>query len=540
VPALLLKQTGLLLALALAASGKSTKPAPKTPPAPAVAAPDLRAVETPDAGAPRAAVADGGVDLAAGDRPAEAKIAAPTAVAPATDETFDAALAKHFKGDFVGAASGFFLYLRGSAKTADRYEWAEHFLSQDLDQLGLSQAALEYEVFVAEERARPEVLPDALTHLEKLITAHPYPRELIEDELLHGTDFGPLPAGPRSFVGYYQGLVDYRLGQTKWGEKRFAKVEADSPYAAKVRYLKAVYRLVHDRDEAGAHAEFTALADDVKAPAALRNQAYQALARLAYEGKDYAASYALWGKVKLPELDPGRAPIFLERAWNLYRLKKYGDAMGLLYALEAPTFRDVFLPEKYLLRSLIYKDLCHYLPAKRSAREFSRRFAGPLSAIHTRTPLSEEPRLLASALQLDETYAQAQALLTAVKTEQERLDRFASPWTDSGLFAELQRLYGLLAPQATRREQVAREAALKAAADKLLTEEEQLRLQDYEVGLAMYARLRRGRVVTDAPRPDEVEPDQVVYDFDGEYWNDELRDFHLFLTSRCLEQEAVQ
>ena len=33
---------------------------------------------------------------------------------------------------------------------------------------------------------------------------------------------------------------------------------------------------------------------------------------------------------------------------------------------------------------------------------------------------------------------------------------------------------------------------------------------------------------------------QVVYGFDNEYWNDELRDYHLFITTRCLEQEAVQ
>jgi hypothetical protein len=542
---------GLLAALTLASSawaGGKPAPAPAAPPVPDLKADPAPAKAPSPAPAAAAPVAtDGGApDLAAGQKPAEDAAAKPAEAkaaplpAAAKDEQFDGALAKHFKGQYVAAAAEFYAFIRGSAKTADRYEWAEHFLSMDLDALGFKQAALEFEVFVSEERARPEVLPDSLQHIEELINANPYPHDLVEDELLHGTDFGPLPARSRSFVSYYQGLVDYRLGMTKWGDKRFGKVEGDSPYAAKVRYLKAVYRLVHDRDDAGAKADFTALAKDESAPRTLRNQAYMALARLAYEAKQYQESYDLWGSVKLPELDPGRAPIYLERAWNLYRLKKYGDAMGLLYALEAPTFHDVFLPDKYLLRSLIYKDLCHYLPAKRSAREYSRRFAPTLRTIKTRDVLAQDPRLASAALQVDDTYGDAHRLHEQVKAEQERIDRYASPWSDSGLVQELQRIYGLLEAQAARHEEVSRAAALKATADKVLAEEEQLRLEDYEVGLAMYARLKRGRVVTDAPKPDVVEPDEVVYPFDGEYWNDELHDYHLFITTRCLEQEAVQ
>jgi hypothetical protein len=56
----------------------------------------------------------------------------------------------------------------------------------------------------------------------------------------------------------------------------------------------------------------------------------------------------------------------------------------------------------------------------------------------------------------------------------------------------------------------------------------------------MYQRLKRGRLVTDAPKAEKLADDMVVFDFDGEYWNDELRDFHLFISPRCLETEGVQ
>ena len=38
-------------------------------------------------------------------------------------------------------------------------------------------------------------------------------------------------------------------------------------------------------------------------------------------------------------------------------------AMGLLYAFEAPSFWRHFTPEYYVLKSLIYKDVCHYREA---------------------------------------------------------------------------------------------------------------------------------------------------------------------------------
>jgi hypothetical protein len=543
-------------------AGAANKPKPPPPAAkpdagPPAPVPDLKAdpAPAPEAAPPAPGLAptatpgpapagDGG----AADEPPPAPLTNPDGgvadLGPpppkATDEMFDAALAKHFAGDHVGAAAGFYSYVRGSAKTADRYEWALHFMAMDLDSLGFAQAAIGLEVQVAEERSRPEVLPDTLNHLESLIATNPYNQDLVEDELLHATDFGPLPAKSRSFVSYYQGLVDYRIGQTMWGDRKFAKVDADSPYAVKVRYLKAVYKLVHDKDEGGAKTDFQAIVDDKTAPRTLRNQARQALARLAYEAKDYQGSYDLWNSVQLRELDPGRAPIYLERAWNLYHLKRYGDAMGLVLALDAPTFKDAFLPGKYVLRSLIYKDLCHYLPSKRAAREFSRKFGSSLKVIRARTPLYEDPKLLAAALQVDEKFGAAASLLDHLKKESDGIDRYASPWESSNLAHELHRVYGLYLAQGERHYQSTRDAGVKHAADLLLTQEEQLRLEDYEVGLAMYQRLKRGRLVTDAPKAEKLADDMVVFDFDGEYWNDELRDFHLFISPRCLETEGVQ
>ena len=63
--------------------------------------------------------------------------------------------------------------------------------------------------------------------------------------------------------------------------------------------------------------------------------------------------------------------------------------MGILTTLDAPSFRDEFLPDKYLLRAIIYRDLCHYLPSKRAAKELTRRFADSLESIAERDDLTQ-------------------------------------------------------------------------------------------------------------------------------------------------------
>jgi len=82
--------------------------------------------------------------------------------------------------------------------------------------------------------------------------------------------------------------------------------------------------------------------------------------------------------------------------------------------------------------------------------------------------------------------------------------------------------------------------SLLAAADRLLREEEQIRLLDYEIGLDLYKRIKKGvpgaarAPLNDAP----ISEADVAYLFDGEYWNDELKDYRLSLPSRCAAVEA--
>jgi hypothetical protein len=501
-------------------AAQAAAPAP-TPPATAATAPP------PKPGAPPAAQA----------APAPKK---EKPIPPAPPDTFDRALAAHYRGDSVEAARDFYWVLATSPQTADNYPWAQYFLALDLENLGFTQAAIVYQVTVAKDRIKPEILPLALKALERMVSQVPFDEDLVIRELLYGTDFGKVPDENNDFVEFYRGLVDYTDGRIRWGDEHFAKVTPGSLYDYRAREIKAVHQLRAKDDLPGALAEFDALAKDAKAPLPVRNDARLDAARLEYEEKSYQKALLDYDSVELPQLDPGRGEIYLERAWIFYRLLDPSRAYGFLTALDAPSFRALFLPEKFLLRGLIYKDKCHYLSAKRAAREFSRRFHSTLVAIKERDDLEKDPRLKAAALQSGAA-EKAEARYQVITRERDDINRYASPFATPGLTAKLHDIYDLMGAEAERRRNILLDRALDNTADRFLRADENLRLLDYEIGLDIYRRIKRGDrkktfALVDAP-PAKGE---VVYPFTGEYWNDELRNLRFFLQSRCLEIEGEE
>jgi hypothetical protein len=210
--------------------------------------------------------------------------------------------------------------------------------------------------------------------------------------------------------------------------------------------------------------------------------------------------------------------------------------MGILTTLDAPSFRDEFLPDKYLLRALIYRDLCHYLPAKRAAKELTRKFADSLDTIREREDLTKDQRLLRAASSHGST-KRARKFVESLELEGEQLGRFAGTFGER-MFSYMTRLYDLSRAEALRIYDERLHNSVRAEADRLLRAAEQVRLMEYEVGLKLYERVKKGsRLVTLVEEP-SLQSEQVAFKFKDEYWNDELRDYRFSLKSRCIEETA--
>jgi len=453
------------------------------------------------------------------------------AATPASQELYDRALSAHSSHDARSAAGLLFTWLTAATRTAENYETAEHLLAEDLQSLGLTHAALVYEGDVVRNRSRPELLPTALANLEQWTRSTPHDEERIEAELLHGNDFGALDGTARAYVAFTQGALDLRAGEDRWAQARFAELPEGSPYRSRARLLNTAVKLQRGSPEA--LTDFEALAADEKSPRETRNEAHIEAGRLRFERGDFAEALAHYQGVDLPELDPGRGQLYLEEAWAFYRLGQGSRAMGLLAALDAPSYKALFLPEKFLLRALLFKDACQWLGAKRAARALLVHYASSLAAIHDRTPLAQDPVLSAAALQKGSGKRTAQ-LVDHLGHEREALEKNSSAWNESGLARRLGELYAQEQAEAERRRTLELQKGVQRVADELLAAAEQVSLADYEVGLALYRRGREtvpGTALTFAD--DKAGPGEVGYDFDGEYWNDELPVFRFVLANRC-------
>ena len=486
------------------APGETSKPAPKGKPA---AAPAKAA--TPDSDEPK--------------RDLNPKQAA---------DLFASALNEFHSEQFGSAAGDFYIFLTRAPGGTDNYGWAQYFMGECLYNLGYTYAAQVYYYLVAKTRSQPEVLVDTLSRLESITHTQVFDEELIYKDLVYDGDFGVLPPNLSSWVGYVQGKYDYRRNSVDWGERHFKVVDKDSPYMLETEYVRAV-AAVRARRDTEALARFNGILKSPQDALEVKNRAQLAKARLQFEQNQYDEAIASYDQVTKVELSFEDAEMLTEKAWSAYYKQDYAHALGLLHALRAPSYDAFFFPESYLLSALIYKDLCHYLAAKNMVRSFRFKFSRTLEQLKQRLPMEHIDRIR-RATAYEGELGHRSHLLQALR--QERLNVASeSGWYRNGLQKHMRALYDSALKTHDRlwHEQFAREADVVSL--RLLDTVEQMNILDYEISLDIYKPLD-DRTLSLAPTPQLKLPDpgnHNYYEFDGEYWNEELGNYRFYITSRC-------
>jgi hypothetical protein len=557
--------TAAAVALVLALPGFAQTPAPQsTPPPPATKAPAAAAppppsaapaaapAASPPAQAPRpagAAAAPAQPGAAPAVAPAAPAAAAPQAGQPAAQQAaadqpppkvdpkiFDEALKDYFDNKQEQAARKLYAFIESTPPTDENFAWAQYFLARCLIDLNLRHGGAVYLAKVAHERSNPQVLPKTLEAL-KVLTQVPHDEVLIDEQIFGSLDLGFLPDSVSDYANYQQGLVDLRVGNERWARTHFVKLDDEGVEASRAKFALLVTRLRNAKQvDDQMIDDFLELSKDQKLTQEARNEARLAVARLRYEKKDYEGALKAYDMVQLPSLDPGRATLYLEEAWTRYNLGQLRATIGLLTTLDAPSFRDEFLPDKYILRALVYRDLCQYLPAKRAAKELTRRFSDSLEAIRERDDLTQDFRLRRAANSHGSTRRTAK-FLESLNLEGEQLGRHAGGFGER-LYKHLQKVYDLAHAEAERLYQQRLQEAVREEADRLLRADEQVRLMEYEVGLKLYERVKRGAKLVQPEKQPALTSAQIAFKFTGEYWNDELRSYRVTIPSRCIEEGA--
>ena len=444
------------------------------------------------------------------------------------------------KNKVYPAAIGFHKYLSKYGEEGPQYEWAQLFLGESLQRLGYNHAAVHYYYLIAKKRSNPELFNEVLKRLENISKYREHSSRLIKEDLLYKTDFGNVPNDAKNWVYFNRGLIDLKLGNRAWANNHFKKVEVDSYYGYKLKYVLAVEALDKFEDDKALILlkevvdSYQKNHKDLK----LKNDALLGLARLYFDRSRFEKALIYYDQVEFVDYSYEQARLLSEKSWALLGLKKYREALGILHALEAPAFQGYYVPDLFLLRGLIFKDLCQFIESKRAARGFSINYDATLRGLRARLPIAKIGTLLRGGTQRGDI-ADLTNFLKSL--ERERSEIVQNKKLRAPLIRDLSGIYDREKSESLRLWEKEFKREGDAIALAFLEGKEEIDVLDYEIGLEIVRRLKieNLKYARDIPLKIPVDSKKVYYEFDGEFWNDEIFSYSYYIKNRCLEENEI-
>jgi len=432
-------------------------------------------------------------------------------------------------GSYDKAAATFYNVFNTLPDGDLRRDIAGFHLARALVAMGFVQAGAEHYFDIVSGRRVPEFVDKAIVELKPLYESHKIDRDRLVEGVLYGNQYAELSAGVADFVEYLQALTEIRHGFTEWGHARMeALAKAKKPYSWYATYTLAVERMAHHEDPA-ATKDLEAVVQAKAAPAELRDEARLALARIAYEDKKYEDAWRLFAAMRSPiRLEDS---VILEKAWDLVAKDEQQRALGFMVGLGAPVYRQIFAPDRDLIRALALRRLCQYRSAHVAVREFRSAYGPVLAGIRDGKSPSADPTVRAWALEGDARLADAWRLYARILAEKAAVGSLP----DAALRAHVTSMYAALGDRIQGMVARSMDDSTTHVVDELLRVEQQINIIDYEVGVGIF---KSGTTASANAtlRPEDIpaESPDVYFHFDGEYWSDELNDYTVLADNRCM------
>jgi tetratricopeptide (TPR) repeat protein len=262
-------------------------------------------------------------------------------------------------------------------------------------------------------------------------------------------------------------------------------------------------------------------------------KASRTLARIYYEREEYEKALDIYMKFLL-KLNPVTSNDWLETAWTLYHLKRYQEALGMLYNMESRSAGKTISLEKYIIRALTFRQLCDVPGSEALVQTFETDFGKAIKGIKRGQSLSKFPELTNLDLAPNAVFRQTALVLRELTSEKEKVK--ALP-VDQQAIANY--LYDTEIAILKRNHRVQLDKALDHAASELVMMSERLRFLRFDV-----AREKFNPDVVFRPLEDEEKP--VIQDAPGDaytirwiqlgdFWRDERLSYVGVAPSRCGE-----
>ncbi len=462
-------------------------------------------------------------------------------------------------------ASAKLFQLSLSPKYADRRTQLRYLLGLTLYQMKMNQLSAFQFISVVRE-GNSKFLQDGL---EKLSLAAD---NLGDDALLNyaisRVKTENFPRANRDMLFYRIGEFQIRNQQYVEAARSLAQVPASSSVYDKAAYLKG-YALAAGGDPKAAIDAFNLLIES-KADAPVTDEtrvaALMGKARALYQKKDWDGAIEAYRAV--PRDTPLWHDTLFEGAWAMLRTGKFRSALSQFQSLHSPYYEDAYLPESLLLRSIVnlyicqydemdkvmnlfnrlyrplYKDVDSYLTATRNPIAYFndiirsiRNTSGKAAA--TKTAL---PQLVVQKITKEGDFQRSFQYIRRLLEERRKINSMPASWKSSSL--------GKYARQTIeRRLQRARAKAGRQVRAHMITIRTELVDLFEQEGFIRYEMINgrkeqlkkrvAGKELPASQVNDNQERDFYVqngyqyWTFRGEYWLDEIGNYHYVGTQSC-------
>lgn len=366
----------------------------------------------------------------------------------------------------------------------------------------------------------------SLILLQQIMQEFPIDLQALKQELILDLDLDRPPREIADMLAYFNTLEDRRLGFSAWAKKNQNSVSVGSFWDFNLRYNRALEEVQQNKIDSAIE-RFASLGANPQVPQYLKNKAVHQYARLVFEKGDFEQAYRSFEDVKLNPRDSGH--LLLERAWSKYYLRDYSKSLGLLTALEAPIFDSSRSPEVYVLKMVIYKELCYYDAAFEVMEEFKKRFSKSIETIKKRGDLRKDQQLVNMAL-ADYRLAEQVHYYNEVKSEKKRF--LDSNLKNLEMMKGFSSRYDIRIAEVNNRLNFQLRDPIRKAANRLLEWQEQMSFLDYQTRVDSL-RISRPNNDFKAEKISLTRFNQVYWLFMNEFWLDELENLKVLVESQC-------
>ncbi|MCB9091737.1 MAG: hypothetical protein H6621_03590 [Halobacteriovoraceae bacterium] len=331
---------------------------------------------------------------------------------------------------------------------------------------------------------------------------------------------------------FYKAVVNKMKKMVKWSDDFFSRIDKEN--FKKYLFYKAI-NLYKDKKLQDAA---NILDEILKQPLLEKDFTFvkkvvRTKARIHFEQKQFDLSLGYYDDFLL-KVNPVTPTDWLEKAWNLFYLKRYDEALGALYNLEAPSLKKYPSFEKYILRSSIYLNNCATENVNTLIKNFEDEFEYSITGIIKGKQLGKLRQIIELA---KNTHPQYKAVIDAIgklKEEYKIIDTLPSELQSTAKFLYKSELRSLI-----RFSRVYKEKAINKAAEDLTMLAESLKFLGYST-----AREKYNPITVFIPRENENKNLIEVIDYEkrgfvfrwmqlGNYWRDERNKYFGEMKNKC-------